>query len=253
MKWDQFSRFYDWEFKLFCNEQQKDVRLWLKLAEKYGDPLLELACGSGRITLPLAQKGYQISAVDNSTAMLQILESNIANFNNIKVDNADMTDFNFKTKFSFAFISYSSFQQLLEKQEQIKCLNKIHSHLKINGILGLDIGTHICEGKDQLEYRHLYTAEYPLNRSTVSMFTSYKTDDRNRIRYWNDKYLEVYEDGNSQIFYNKIALKECDQAYMEELFAETGFELIALYGDFEFGEFNETSNNAIYLVKKSNN
>jgi hypothetical protein len=161
-----------------------------------------------------------------------------------------MTDFNLSTRFNFALISYSSFQQLLLREEQLRCLKNIRTHLTENGVLGLDIGTHVCAGKDEPDYRHLYTAEFPLNNSTVSMFTSYKTDHNKEIRYWKDKYLEVSEDGTSKIFHNQIALKECGLKYMRELFRETGFEIIELYGTFRRGRFTETSNNAIYLIRK---
>ncbi len=250
MNWDDFSHFYDWEFQLFCTEQQKDVVLWRDLAAKYGDPILELACGSGRITIPLAERSYEITAVDYSEKMLQILRSKAKNLNNIISLKASMTNFKINSKFAFAFISYSSFQQLLTVDEQIQCLKNIHNHLIEGGILALDIGTHICEGNDQNEYRHLYTAEYPMNNSTVSMFTSFTTDREKKIRTWQDKYLQVHADGSSEIFYNKIALMECDEAYMRGLLKKTGFRIINLFGSFEGGELQDESNNAIYIAKK---
>ena len=250
MSWDKFSKFYDWEFQLFCQEQQNDVKLWLELAEYHGDPILELACGSGRITIPLAQKGYQITALDNSSQMLQLLKSKAFEMKNITAVKASMTNFNLSTKYNFALISYSSFQQLLSREDQIRCLKTIRKHLTEKGVLGLDIGTQVCAGKDETDYRHLYTAEFPQNNSTVSMFTSYKTDHKNKIRYWKDKYLEVFKDGSSKTYYNQIALKECGLEYMQRLFKETGFGIVDVYGTFERGKFSETSNNAIYLVRK---
>jgi hypothetical protein len=37
MNWNGYARYYDWEFDLICTNQRKDVNLWLKLAERFGD------------------------------------------------------------------------------------------------------------------------------------------------------------------------------------------------------------------------
>jgi ubiquinone/menaquinone biosynthesis C-methylase UbiE len=250
MNWNKFTDFYDWEFDLFCTEQKRDVDLWLDLAEKYGDPILELACGSGRITIPLAKNGFKITAVDYSENMLQLLEKRSQHLKNITPVHSNMIDFSLTGKYKFAFISYSSFQQLLKPEEQIKCLNNISAHLSENGILAMDIGRNVCEGADQLEFKHLYTADYPQDDSTVSMFTSYTTDRINMIRYWKDKYLKVLKDGSSEVFLNKIELKECSVSYMRDLFETTGFQIMNIFGFFTGEGLTEDSNNAIYLVKK---
>ena len=49
-----------------------DVELYLGYAGMIGSPILELGCGSGRLLVPLAQAGYDVSGIDNSAAMIEL-------------------------------------------------------------------------------------------------------------------------------------------------------------------------------------
>src|SRR5438067_12280447 len=66
--YDRIAPFYDIEHAHF----NEDVDLYLNFAELRGGPLLELACGSGRLLVPLAQAGYEGTGVDSSAGMLNL-------------------------------------------------------------------------------------------------------------------------------------------------------------------------------------
>src|SRR5690242_21802516 len=66
--WDEYAAFYDWE-----NAQtvrRRDVAFWQRLAAAADGPVLELGCGTGRISLPLAKSGVSLVGLDRSTPML---------------------------------------------------------------------------------------------------------------------------------------------------------------------------------------
>ncbi len=54
------------------NTFDTDVVFYSKMADKYGSPILELACGTGRITIPIAEKGHEIVGIDISEAMITV-------------------------------------------------------------------------------------------------------------------------------------------------------------------------------------
>ncbi len=248
MNWNAHARYYDWEFDLICTNQREDIRIWKALANEFGGPILELCCGSGRVTQELIKDGHNITAIDNSNEMLDILRAK--NLPNLEILNSDMTTFKLDRKFKLAFISYSSFQQLLTLEEQIKCLNNIHDHLEYEGVLAMDINPRICAGEDLLPRTHSYTAEYPTNNSTVTMFTSHVIDRINQIIHWKDEYLEIDEVGKEQRTFIEISLKECSKDYMKLLFIKCNFEIINIYGDFDKGDVTEDSENLIYVVRR---
>ena len=248
MNWNDHAKYYDWEFDLICTNQKEDIRIWKAIANEFGGPILELCCGSGRITQELIKEGHIITAIDNSNEMLDILKAK--NLPNLEILNSDMTTFKLDRKFKFAFISYSSFQQLLTLEEQIKCLNNIHDHLEDGGVLAMDINPRICEGAENLPRTHSYTAEYALNNSTVTMYTSHKIDRINQVKHWRDDYLEIHDNGKEYRTYIDISLKECSLDYMKLLFEKCKFEIINIYGDFDEGEVTVESENLIYVVRK---
>ncbi len=66
--WDAYAPFYDWE-----NAQtlgRRDVAFWRRVAGGAGGPVLELGCGTGRVSLPLARAGVNLVGIDRSAPML---------------------------------------------------------------------------------------------------------------------------------------------------------------------------------------
>ncbi|MDO9577948.1 MAG: class I SAM-dependent methyltransferase [Candidatus Cloacimonadales bacterium] len=246
MKRKNYAGFYDWEFELICTRQRHDVKLWKKLATKYGGPILDICCGTGRITQELAKMGFEITALDNSPEMLEILEKK--KLPKVQTVLADMRDFSLDRKFKFAFISYSSFQQLLSLEDQAKCLNTIKRHLTDDGVLGIDINPHVLEGSDVQEKEISYIADFPARNSRVTMFTSHKIDLKNQIKHWEDTYVEIYPDGRKNEFINRESLKGCNRDDMQLLFEKCGYNIIDVFGDFDGGEMTEDSWNMVWVV-----
>src|SRR5262247_4000852 len=66
--WDEYAPFYDWENARTLG--RRDVPFWRALAANAGGPVLELGCGTGRISLPLARAGVRLIGIDRSERML---------------------------------------------------------------------------------------------------------------------------------------------------------------------------------------
>src|SRR3954453_11639837 len=66
--WDDYADFYDWENAQTLD--RRDVRFWQDMAGRARGAVLELGCGTGRVTLPVARSGARIVGVDRSAEML---------------------------------------------------------------------------------------------------------------------------------------------------------------------------------------
>jgi SAM-dependent methyltransferase len=66
--WDEYAPFYDWENARTLG--RRDVPFWRRLARRAGGPVLELGCGTGRVSLPLAKAGVAVVGIDRSAGML---------------------------------------------------------------------------------------------------------------------------------------------------------------------------------------
>jgi SAM-dependent methyltransferase len=66
--WDDYAPFYDWENARTLG--RRDVPFWRHLALEAGGPVLELGCGTGRVSIPLGRAGVPLTGIDRSVAML---------------------------------------------------------------------------------------------------------------------------------------------------------------------------------------
>ena len=66
--WDDYAPFYDWENARSLG--RRDVPFWRTVALQVGGPVLELGCGTGRLSIPLARAGVPLVGIDRSEPML---------------------------------------------------------------------------------------------------------------------------------------------------------------------------------------
>lgn len=121
-----------------------DVAFYERLAREAGGPTLELACGTGRITLPLAEAGLHVTGVDRSEAMLTLARRKLAALpasvqEHLTLVNQDMSALNLGRCFGFVFVPARSFQHLLTIDLQRRSLEAIRRHLEPTGRLVLHL------------------------------------------------------------------------------------------------------------------
>ena len=111
-----------------------------------GGPILELACGAGRIMRALARLGYEVYGIDASRPMLnrgmqakQELPKEVQD--RIHFIQSDMRSFKLKTVFPFIIIPFNSFWYNLNERGAVDCLQSIMSHLAYGGFFFIDSAT----------------------------------------------------------------------------------------------------------------
>ena len=116
------------------------IRFILKFLKK-SDDILDLACGYGRITIPLAKKGFKIGGIDLASNLIKKGKSE-AKRNNlyIKFKVGDMRKLPYKNEsFDKILCLWSSFNHLLTENDQIRVLKEIHRVLKKEGVCLIDL------------------------------------------------------------------------------------------------------------------
>jgi SAM-dependent methyltransferase len=121
-----------------------DVAFYESLARQIGGPVLEVACGTGRIALALAAAGLDVTGVDHSDGMLTIARRKVAALpapvrDRLTLVAQDMTELSLSRRFGFVFVAFRSFQHLLTIELQKSSLGAIRHHLQDNGRLALHL------------------------------------------------------------------------------------------------------------------
>ena len=115
-----------------------ELEWYLKYAARAGDPILELACGSGRLLIPIAQAGYQIDGVDNAQAMLARLRSKTRHLDRaaqgrIRLFCRDMVQFTSQRRYAMVSIALNSLQYLETRDRIQTCFHRVGDLLGSDG------------------------------------------------------------------------------------------------------------------------
>jgi SAM-dependent methyltransferase len=133
--------YYDLTYK----DRQHDVAYYVALARALPDRrVLEYGCGSGRITIPLAQAKVAVTAVDLSTPMLNTLSRRLAEGpaqvrERVSIHRADMRQFECDEQFPLVIAPFNTVLHLYEPEEMLAFLAKVRKHLAPNGRFVFDV------------------------------------------------------------------------------------------------------------------
>jgi SAM-dependent methyltransferase len=106
----------------------EDVAFWVEQARKYGEPVLELACGTGRITIPLARSGFEVTGLDILPSMLDEARRKAAALDIGWVE-GDCRDFDLGRRYPLIFIPYNSMNHLETLEDLEACFRCVKSHM----------------------------------------------------------------------------------------------------------------------------
>lgn len=135
------AQYYD-HVGLYVSRQ--DVQFWVDEAQTSGGPALELGCGTGRILMPTAKAGVEITGLDISESMLATcreklqLETKQVQ-DRVQLVRSDMRSFDVGSDFALVTLPFRPFQHLVEVEDQLACLDSIRRALRTGGRLVLDL------------------------------------------------------------------------------------------------------------------
>jgi ubiquinone/menaquinone biosynthesis C-methylase UbiE len=121
-----------------------DLDLYRELAKESGGRVLEVACGTGRVLLPLLREGVTVTGVDVSSEMLGLAASKLAGerpatAGRARLVQADMRSFDVGEQFDLAIVAAKSFSHLRTREDQEAALACIARHVRPGGLLVLDL------------------------------------------------------------------------------------------------------------------
>jgi SAM-dependent methyltransferase len=230
-----------------------DLPFYKKWLPKNKDArILELCCGTGRLTLPIAKDGYYICGVDYTSSMLEQAKAKASEAGlEIAFIEADIRTLNLQQKFDLIFIPFNSIHHLYENEDLFKVLNVVKNHLKDGGLFLLDCFNpniqYIVEAaKEQQEIAAYTTSDGREVLIKQTMRYENKTQiNRIEWHYFINGAFNSTQNLDMRMFFPK----ELD-SYLEW----AGFNVIHKFGGFEEETFNDNSEKQVYvLVLKTEN
>jgi len=230
-----------------------ELPLLLKWATKKHSTIIDIACGTGRVTIPLARNGYNLVGVDVHQGMLTEAKNKASKMNvQINWIEQDCTKLNLNIKSHFIYSVGNSFQHFLTNEAQDGFLSSINNHLEVNGVF--IFGTRFPSVEELLqpsteEYWRSYTDNETLN--TVDVYTISNYDSINQIQHY--KTIRKYKNTDGEIVNEKrtnIHLRYVFPKEMERILSVNGFEILHLYSDWKESPITNDSYEMIYVCRK---
>ena len=244
------AKYYD----IWTEELTEDIGFYRQLAETTGSPILECMCGTGRILIPLAKKGYEVTGVDRSAAMLDCLTAKLELLDDetqgkIDVIHDDIRTFKTNGRFKLAIVPFNSFLHLLETEDQEAALKNVWKHLTGDGLLSMSVfnpkldrpekvvrhdGTKLTAQGEIISKFECQTFDQPSQRTTVHYFYDISRQNRQLRR--------VTTTFTLRYLFHREAM---------DLLKRCGFDVLEVYGDCDFSPFKKTSDLMIFVARKA--
>ena len=121
-------------YDLLFEDLDFDIPYWLKVAGEAGGPVLEAACGTGRILLRLRQAGFDADGFDGSPAMVEHLRRKAQGYGlDARAEVADMRRFDMGRRYARVFCAFNGFAHAETTEGQIQFLRRAFEHLEPGG------------------------------------------------------------------------------------------------------------------------
>jgi SAM-dependent methyltransferase len=231
-------------FALFINDGQHydavhaslpDVEFWVQKARQAGGDVLELACGTGRLSLPIAAAGLNVVGIDVSEPFLSCAKQKAAGRNlNARFERADIRHFALPNVFQFVAFPFRSVAVLISDQDLDACFACVRRHVDRGAMFIVDAfnpsrdGTvpspavvryESPEGSEIVEVGHERRYD-PVSRVATSVFTYFLPVSREPIR-------------------TQLSLRLYTAAELSAALRANGFQLVDHLGGYDGAAYTE--------------
>jgi SAM-dependent methyltransferase len=260
---ERAERLYSEIYDVSVSDWPGELAFYYSLADQAASsskPVLEIGCGTGRVTIPMARRGINITGLDSSEEMLEVARQKSVDLPNVEWIQGDMRAFDLGKTFGLAIISGHSFQHMLTPGDQINSLNCIRRHLAPDGklVVHLDhqdiawLGKVAGPKKGVFEPRE--DIRHPSTRETIRTSRAWAYDPLTQTATSRTVW-EIVSDGGQaleRIERNPILLHCIFRFEMDHLFRLTNYHVEGVYGDFFANPLGADSEDMIWVATLEN-
>lgn len=224
----------------------EDIPFYLELARQYGDPVLEIGCGTGRVLHTLQSNGFSVVGFDLDVNMLRYLRRRAA----AGVFCADMTAFGLAAVFRLALLPCNTYSTL-DSAGRLALLQNVRQCLQKGGAFVTGFPNpallQTLPPKVEAELEDIFL--HPQTENPVQVFTTWQRREEWLEVQW--AYDQLYPNGEVERFvYRQVyALAEVS-LFLSEI-EMSGFTLRATYGNFEKKPLGHYSPSVILVAEKN--
>jgi ubiquinone/menaquinone biosynthesis C-methylase UbiE len=253
--WDAYAPFYDWENARTLG--RKDVPFWREIAAQARGRVLELGCGTGRISVPLARAGVSVVGVDRSEPMLERAARRAAALRRaqgarrkrrLTLVRADVRSLPFDdATFTMVLAPYGILQSLLRDRDLSATLASVARVLGVGGLFGIDLVPDVPNWRE-------YTNKIQMRGrmaggAHLTLVESVRQDPRRHLTIFEQRYIERRGREVAEHQFD-LTFRTLPVRRMTRRLEGAGFEIEAVLGDYRGGPWDERADVWIILARK---
>jgi ubiquinone/menaquinone biosynthesis C-methylase UbiE len=250
--WDDYAQFYDWENARTLG--RRDVPFWRTLALHAAGPVLELGCGTGRISLPLGRAGVPLVGIDRSDAMLAKARARIHRARlsgRVRLVRGDIRHLPFRARprFEMVMAPYGILQSLLRERDLASTIGEVRRVLKRGGTFGLEL---VADLPSWEEYRKRVSLQGWRGRKGGEHLTLVETvrqDRRRRLTIFDQEFTRRVG-GRRTVHRFSLTFRTLSVPQMVRRLEKAGFEITALLGDYRGGPWDARADVWVILARR---
>lgn len=247
-EYDRFARLYDLEHQDF----EDDVLLYQNLAARCDGPVLELGCGSGRVSVPLAKAGFQVTGVDTSAEMLALASRRAAGqgfAQRIRFEQVDVRSMAFDSEYALALYPLNGFLHLLTPADQLRALRNACRALSPGGLFVADVANphavFTTQHDGQLTLRRHFRLEGGGKGTSYAISETDLAAQRQEVTL---VYDQVMPDGIVRRTTVETVLRFVYHFEMVQLLERAGLKVDAVYGSYDLDPYETESEVMLFVA-----
>jgi ubiquinone/menaquinone biosynthesis C-methylase UbiE len=249
--WDDYAPFYDWENARTLGK--RDVPFWKTLALRAGGPVLELGCGTGRVSLPLGRAGVKLIGIDRSERMLARARARTKRArlsDTISLIRADIRFTPFAApKFSMVMAPYGILQSLLRERDLQATLAEVYRVLEPGGMFGIELVADLPSWKEYKKRLSLKGWRGRQGGAHVTLVETVRQDRARHLTIFDQEFIE--RRGRAKRIHRfALTFRTLSVPQMVRRLERSGFEIAALLGDYRGRAWDPRADVWVILARK---
>jgi SAM-dependent methyltransferase len=249
--WDDYAAFYDWE-----NAQtmaRRDVPFWRRVALAAEGPVLELGCGTGRVTLPIARAGVPVIGIDLSSPMLQRARARLRRARLVPrapLVRGDIRRLPFAAgTFALVAAPYGVLQSLVRDRDLTATLNSVAAALRPGGRLVMELVADLPAWREYREATKL-RGWRPGRRAHLTLVESVRQDRRRGLTVFDQEFIERRGQGVERRRFS-LAFRTLSVPQMVRRLERAGLHVAARLGSYHGDPWTRESDTWILIAERS--
>ena len=249
--WDDYAPFYDWENARTVG--RRDIRFWQRLAERCGGPVLELGCGTGRVSVPVAGTVDGVVGIDRSDAMLHQALRRVRRCRadcRLRFVRGDVRSLPFRaeSRFRLVMAPYGVLQSLLRDRDLRDTLRSVLGVLRRGGFFAIDVVPDLPRW-DEYQRRVSLQGRRRGGATRISLIESVRQDRPSQLTIFDQEFVE--RRGSTRTAHRfSLVFRTLSVRQMTGRVRRAGFTIETVFGDYRGGPWYPGSDTWIVVARK---